>query len=246
MIISLNFEADCKEPWPDYVKARKVHEEWQALLAVEPRRPGPQRTAELKRELSMRFALGYDTSTVNRYLKMVDWTDEFEEYHIQKGIDTYEVKHRADRYFQYFDELSKGTNPGGVAYTLNQDEALKHLAFDLLFQGKFKNWDLIRNLKYPDPDARDALFRARDQVTDLEEARDLVETVLTDAKNRNREIRVVGANARITNFVNWLENLPLNAFRKDISEESLEKLLKALRLVEAQASAVTRDRNAKA
>lgn len=32
--------------------------------------------------------------------------------------DEHEAKHRADEYFQYFDELGKGTKPGSVAVTL--------------------------------------------------------------------------------------------------------------------------------
>lgn len=231
VVVSLNFEPDCKEPWPEYVKARKVHEEWRTALAVEPKVPGPERLRQMKRELSLKFALGSDPTVVNRYLKMVQWANEFEQYHTSLGTDHYEVKHRAEEHFQYFDELSKGSGPGGVAHTLNQDENYKRLVFDLLFQGKFKNWNLIRRLKFQDQDVREGLQRAKEE-PDLDEARDLVEQVLTDASNRRRETRVSGANTRIEVFVKWLEDLPMTAFKREIREENLQRLMDALRLVE--------------
>ena len=237
VVVSLNFENDCKQPWPEYVRARKVYDEWQSMLAVEPRTPGPERVRQMRRELSQRFALGTDASRVSRYLKMVDWANEFEESLTAQGKDVYEVKHRANEYFQYFEELSKGTGPGGVAHTLNQDENYKHLVFELLFEGKFKNWTLLRKLKHSDQDVREALMRAREE-KDVEEARDLIEHVLTDASNRKREVRVSSANTRIETFVKWLEDLPLSSFRREIRPENLKKLLDALRLVELQAQAV--------
>ena len=234
VIVSLNFEDDHKMKWPEYVKAWKVYNEWQTILAIEPRRPGPQRERQLKRELTEKFALGRDSSEVTRYIKMVEWANDFQDYFINtKGVDEYEVKHKASEKFQYFDELSKGPNPGGVAYTLNQDESFKHLVFDLLFQNKFKNWALIRSLRYVDQDVRDRLSNIR-ELTDIEEAQDIVEDALNDAKARRRESRIVGANERIKTFANWLEGLPIGAFTNpdEIHPESLQRLLNALEMVE--------------
>ncbi|MGH9904909.1 MAG: hypothetical protein ACRD8U_04900, partial [Pyrinomonadaceae bacterium] len=210
VVVSLNFEDDCKEEWPEYVRAQKVFEEWQALLQLETRAPGTQRQAELKRSLSRKFALGPDTSVVNRYLKMVEWATEFEDYHInQKLRDEFEVKHRANRYFQYFDELSRGAGPGGVAHALGRDEGFKHLVFDLLFDGKFKNWRQIRELKliYDNEEAREALGRARAE-NDPETAEDHLENAIDIARSIQASMREVGANTRIESFVKWLEELP--------------------------------------
>ena len=116
VVVALNFESDCKQAWPEYVKARKVYDEWQSILALQPTTPGPKKQAKLKRELSMKFALGPETTVVNRYLRMVDWAIDFEDHQINtRGKDEYTVKHRTDKEFQYFDELSKGTKPGSVA-----------------------------------------------------------------------------------------------------------------------------------
>ena len=235
VIVSLNFEDDLKQSWGDYVKARKVYDQWQTMLSVEPRRPSPERERELKRDLSMKFALGTKADKVNRYIRMVEWATSFEDYlTTEKGIEEYEVRHKANEKFQYFDELSKGAiKEGGVAYTLDRDDKLKGLVFDLLFQDKIKNWDLIRLLKYAGMEDREQLSKTLDLPSD-DDSREQVERILIDAKARNTEARTVGADQRIGIFVNWLKKLPLGAFSnpEEISTESLEKLLDALRLAE--------------
>jgi len=243
VVVALNFESDCKEPWPEYIKARKVYEEWQAVLALEPSTPGPKRQAQMKRDLSRKFALGPDTAVVTRYLKMIEWANEFEEYHINgRSRDEYEVKHASNTYFQYFDEMAKGAKPGGVAHTLNQDDNYKHLVFDLLFQRKFKNWALIRKLKYLDDDVRQGLLEAlaieaRNE-DELESIQEKVEQTLDAAHARNAEVRQVGANARIESFVKFLEDLPVKAFRDQVTPQNLHRLLGALELVQGHAKAI--------
>ncbi|MCG3133011.1 MAG: hypothetical protein HMLKMBBP_00097 [Planctomycetes bacterium] len=245
VVVSLNFEPDGKLPWPEYVKARKIHEEWQRVLALEPRTPGSKRLAELKRSLAVKFAYGSDTGVVNRYLKMVDLATEFEDYHVNsRERDMYEVRHRAGEYFQYFDELAKGASPGGVAHTLGQSEALKQLVFDLLFQGKFKNWRLIRSLRYvpenPEYQAKLAEIRDRNTTTpdDLEQAQDDVEEVLGACVGKRAESRQLGADARIASFVRFLEGLPVGAFRDELSDKSLTDLLRALELVRPEVESI--------
>lgn len=231
VVVSLNFEPAYKKDWPEYVKARKIYDDWQAILALESP-SSSQRVSELKKQLSMKYALGPDARWVNRYIKMVDMSIQFEDYHITNGKDEFEVKHRANVEFQYFDELGKGTNPGGVQYALNQDDSFRGLVFDLLLQDKFRNWTLIRHLRHYNQEVRDQLADARDE-TDLEEARDLVEQALTDASNQQREARVTAApNTRIKAFVDWLENLPLSAVRDSITPETRSRLHDALLLVD--------------
>jgi hypothetical protein len=236
VVVALNFEPDCKRDWPEYVKARKVYEAWQEMLSLEPRTPSGKRLTELKRELAKKFALVNDMQRINRYIKMVDWANEFEEFHVNvKHRDHHEAKHRADEYFQYFDELGKGTKPGSVAVTLNHDEALKHLVFDLLFQRKFKNWNLVRDLKYYDKDCFDELLEAQKMPTstdeELERAQDFVEEVLTATHARNAKTKIFGANERIKQFVDWLEELPVSAFRDVIEPDNLQALLRAFQLI---------------
>ncbi len=245
VVVSLNFEPDGKLPWPEYVKARKIHDEWQRMLALEPRSPGPKRLADLKRSLAVKFAYGADTGVVNRYLKMVDLATEFEDYHVNtRERDMYEVRHRAGEYFQYFDELAKGASPGGVAHALGQSDSLKHLVFDLLFQGKFKNWRLIRSLRYvpENPEFQAKLAEIRDRPAaspdDVEQAQDDVEEVLGACLGKRAESRQLGANAKIESFVRFLEALPVGAFRDSITDDNLRLLLRALELVRPEVEAL--------
>lgn len=236
--VSLNFEDDCKQEWPEYVKARHVHEDWQAALALNPTAQAREQT-KIKKDISMRYALGPDAEHVNRYIKMVEVANEFEDYHrTTQGRDEFEVKHKADHYFQYFDELSKGAR-GGVAFVLNQDDTLKHLVFDLLYDGKFKNWPQIRMLKHVanHQEAMDTLRKARDE-RDPDAALDHVDNALALAKARSAEQRELGANTRIETFVDWIEQLPVRAFRDQIRPENLRRLQGALKLVDNQVQAV--------
>ena len=148
VIVSLNFEPDFKQDWPEYVKAQKVHAQWETLLALEPRaNPGTARLREIRKEIARKFALA--TNEVSRYISMVSLAREFEDYHVlERSKDAYAAKHRASEWFQYFDELNKGKNAGGVNWSLNQSDSFKHLVFDVLYDGKFKNWRQIRDLKY--------------------------------------------------------------------------------------------------
>lgn len=234
VVVSLNFEPDSKQDWPEYVKAKIIYGEWQAMLARETNSPGAPRMAQMKRELSGQFGYGDDPYMVNRYIRMVEWATDFEEHLVNdKSKNEFEVKHQASKYFQYFDELSKGTTPGGVAYTLGQNEGYKHLVFDLLFQGKFKNFTLIRPLKFYNDVVVDALIKARD-TNDVETAQDDVEIILNDAKAQMKESRIGNPNQRIELFSKWLEALPISAFRDSINASNLVKLQKALELVNKQ------------
>jgi hypothetical protein len=233
VIVSLNFESDFKKQWPEYVRARKIYQEWLAMLELEPQKPGARRQADMKRELSRKYALGSDTTIVNRYLKMVSWANDFEDHHInERTRDAYTVKHAANRYFQYFDELSKGEKPGGVAWCLSQDDHLKQIVFDLLFEGKFENWQQVRALKhiYDNDEARDILARAHRE-PDIETAQTQIDDAVTVANTKRATHRSLGANTRIETFVTWLEEVPPRTLRDEVKPKNLERLLQALELV---------------
>ena len=180
VIVSLNFEPDFKQDWPEYVKAQKVYEHWEALLSLEPRaNPG---TARLRLQSGRKShgSLPFRTNEVRRYISMVELAKEFEDHQvIERSKDPYAAKHRASDKFQYFDELNKGKSAGGVNWSLNQDDSFKHLVFDLLYEGKFLNWQKIRDLKfiYQNEDAVGVLRKAREEA-DVEAAQEEVDNAI--------------------------------------------------------------------
>lgn len=169
---------------------------------------------------------------------MVKLATEFEDYHVNdRNKDQYAAKHRAADKFQYFDELNKGKNPGGVNWALNQDETFKNLVFDLLYDNKFQDWKRIRDLKYvaQNDEALGVLRQARDQ-SDQDVARELVDNSISLARTTRAEQRQTGANTRIRVFAEWFVDLPLKAFKQDepgaVTTGNLKALHNVLKLVE--------------
>lgn len=244
VIVSLNFEPDYKQDWPEYVKARKVYEQWMAMLALEPRaNPNNSRQKEIRREIARKFALAPDE--VNRYIHMVELAQDFEDYHVvDRKQDKYAVKHKAERYFQYFDELGKGRGAGGVNWTLNQDEPFKHLVYDLLYDGKFQNWNKIRDLKYiyPNEEAVAVLKKARAE-EDVESGQEMVNDACGVARTARADQRQVGANTRVKVFVDWFKDLPVKTFNPSesgaITVDNLKALHGVLGLVEVHLKAAS-------
>jgi len=229
VVVSMNFEKDHKQDWPEYVKANKIYEDWLAMLALEPH-ASVRRQRELKLELSLRYALGPDIKYVNRYIRMIEAAEDFEAFHIEDGErDEYEVKHKSSEYFQYFDELTKGP----VKSTLNQDETFRNLVYDLLLEDKFTNWKQIRALPKVanNEEARKFLRQARGE-DDVEEAQDKVISACSVVQVAAKESRTLGANERIETFTQFLMQLPIGALADGtIKPESLHQLKYALERV---------------
>jgi hypothetical protein len=233
VVVSLNFEDDCKEEWRAYIKARKVYEDWQAMLLREPG-AGTERIRQMQAELSKRYAFGSDTSQVKRYIKMYELAEEYKEFHIaERDRDEFEVEHATDRDFEYFDELSKGAR-GGVAYMLEQDEALKHIVYDLLYNKKFSSWKVVRDIKYADDEVKAGLKQAWETEPktkdDLEEVQDFVERVLVAGRNRSKENRVGNANIWINTFVKRLRGVPIETLQDELEPITKARLREALQI----------------
>lgn len=239
LLMALNFEDDLKKEWPTYVKARKVYEEWRTMVDLEEGPSSSRREAEMKRELSQRFALGPETTVVNRYIKMVEAANEFEDHHVDvRHRDRSEVRHHAAEQFEYFDELSKGVRVGGVAHTLGIDDELKRLVFDLLYEDKFAKWSDIRKLRYVpgNVDARQKLQEAQEMPVDendsatIKAARKRVGLALSIGEaSASASNGTADPNQKVRVFAEWLRSLPTSAFRDGkVTDETLERLLEAL------------------
>lgn len=239
VVIGLNFEPSEKIDWPEYIKARRVAEDWDRMLAAEGSVPNQTRRTELRKQLAARFVI--DTGRVDRYLKMVDWADRFEEHHRDLGRGEEEVQQKASEWFQYFAEMSIGKGEGGVAYTLTSDEQLRSLTFDLLYDGKIKAFPLVRELPKVarSPEARELLVEAaampvtgddpkRDPM--LKAAREKVADAVAKARAEDAEIRAAGADQKIKTFVSWLRKVPVDVFEDRVETKTLRDMVEAFDL----------------
>jgi hypothetical protein len=230
VIVALNFEEDHKLRWPEYVKARKVAQRFERIRSLYGRLADDRK---IKQEVAGEFAL--DTTTVSRYLYMVAWASDFEEYHTgDRGRDSHAVQHRANRYFQYFKELSDGRREGGVAWTLDQDPDYKHLVFDLLFDGKFKKWEQIRMLKHRD-DQLDRDLAAVAKEPDAKIAQRDLDIALGDVQKRNADKRrTVGVNEQVASFARLLAKLSIEEIHEQVTPENLQVLVEVCDRVAVQ------------
>ena len=93
---------------------------------------------------------------------MVVWAHDFQDYHREQDRDETEISNRTNALFQYFYELDSGRGEDKLAVKLRDDEGFRAIVFDLMFDGKFKNWTQIRELRrvYENPEAFDQLKKA--------------------------------------------------------------------------------------
>ena len=120
-------------------------------------------------------------------------------------------------------------------WSLNQDDSFKHLVFDLLYDGKFRSWQKIRDLKYvyDNEDAVNVLKKARSE-SDVEAAQEEVDNAIGLARMGRAEQRQTGANTKIRVFTKWFLGLPVKAFDpKESGSVSQENLMRLWRHVEA-------------
>jgi len=209
IVVALNFEDELKEPWPEYIKARVVVREF------EERRQGLGRTGastqkRLKEEVAEHFAL--PVSAVTRYMKMVDWADDFEQYHIdEKGKARAEVRHKTNDIFQWFYEIDAGRGNEKLTKKLDGDDNLKELVYDLMYDVLDSGLQ-VRTLHtiVEDPDALLFLQKAVDTFEGAAalEPRDRQALALQDVEEAIQEVKRKGQRTRRTRlgFDSWLRD----------------------------------------
>lgn len=140
VLVEENFVDDCRRPWPNYIKASRVYVKYQELREKLPK-------AQSIGELVDQF--GLSKGQIERFLKMMDYIQEFHDHHAEedgetgkKAKDDFDIRWRVQKYFEYFDELTKTQ----VVNTLNGDPELREKVFERLYEGDFASFAQIRKL----------------------------------------------------------------------------------------------------
>jgi hypothetical protein len=193
IVVALNFEDDHKIEWPEYVKARLVVRRYELLREQSKGRFSEAKALELKKEVAKHFAITHQE--VTRYLKMVQWADDFEAYHLAEGRDQARVTYKANDIFQWFYEIDAGKAGEKLTRSqLDNDDEMKAVVYDLMFD-VLDSGAQVRALHtvVGDPDALNALVKAHDVAeADADAALDLVKDAIEIGKSRSIKRRRVG------------------------------------------------------
>lgn len=221
IVVALNFEPDHKVDWPEYVKARRVVERYRELRDDLPSMPSAKKQLELRKQVAEMFAIEH--REVKRYLEMVKWADDFEDYHVtERGLDEAAVRYKANDVFQWFYEVQAGRGSDKLVEKIQQDEALRAIAYDLMFDVLDSGLQ-VRNLHkvVADHDALEYLKRAHDE-TDPDEALKFVDIAIAEAQ-KNSPTRQIAFEQFLQTAVNKLGSTPPERWR-DVDDDLLDDL----------------------
>jgi hypothetical protein len=217
IVTSLNFGKDFKLQWPEYVRARQVYDAWVELHDIEASKRilNDRDETKIRQRVARRF--GIKTAEVTRYCKLVTWSIEFENFHREQDRDESELSSRTAELVQYFVELDAGMPGDKLANRFENDEGFRAIVFDLLFEGKIKNWQQVRELRkvYDTPDAMEQLKEAH-AAPNKAVGRQAVEDAVTIAKRKSAESRQAGKGVELAAIAKWL--------RRDVTLDVLSKL----------------------
>jgi len=203
VLVEENFVDDCRKEWPNFIKARKVHEAYQELVAA-----GFRRTAALD-ELAGQF--GIKRGAAERFIKVMNCIEEFQDFHSEADVeagrnakDEYDITMRAQKYFEYFDELQKSA----VQRTLQVDPELRAKVFERLYDGDFVSFAQIRKIPAISADryARDKFMLGNGH----QAVQDAIDWITVTGMAR----KAVNNNERVISFKRFVDNLSA----KEISE----------------------------
>lgn len=221
IVVALNFEPDHKEDWPEYVKARRVVERYRLLRDDIPGNLSASKQLELRKQVAEMFAIEH--KDVKRYLEMVKWAEDFEEYHVaDRGLDEAAVRYKANDIFQWFYEVQAGRGPDKLVQKIEQDEALRAIAYDLMYDVLDSGLQ-VRNLHkvVADEAALNYLKKAHDE-TDPDEALKFVDIAIAEAQ-KNSPTRKLGFEQFLKSAVDRLGSTTPEQW-KDIDLELLNDL----------------------
>lgn len=203
VLVEENFVDDCRRQWPRFIKAGKVFSAYQSL------RENGSSKATATAELVERF--GEKKSQVDRWIRMMDFIEEFYDYHINGDEDNgrppkdeFEVKWQVQKYFEYFDELTKPE----VMRTLEADPELREKVLQRLYDEDFISFKQIRSLPAIKSD-----LRARDKFM-LGDGKKAVEDAINWLTATGITKKALDVNDRIMSFLKFIGTLTANDIDK--------------------------------
>lgn len=202
VLVEENFVDACRREWPNFIKAMMVYEGYKGF------RDGglskPAAIAELVEQFGGKGFGGRNKSQIQRWIRMMDFIEEFVEYFGsddeetgRKARDEYEIKWKTQKYFEYFDELTKPN----VMKVLEADAEFKSKTFEHLYSQNFVNFNEIRKLPSIalDRKARDRFMSGAD--------REAVADALSWVAVTGMAKKAIDLNVRVLSFKRLLDSL---------------------------------------
>lgn len=229
IVVALNFESDHKEDWPEYVKARRVVDDYRLRRSGVTGRFTTKDDSEIKKAVASRFAI--KTNEVTRYLKMVQWADDFRDYHLENGREAAEVRYRTDEIFQWFYEIDAGSPKKGevkITDRIDQDDALKTVVYDLMFDVLDSGLQVRQLHKVvADQPARDLLLQAHQTAaTSPDQALNIVREAISEAQ-KNGPAAKIGFEQHLRTVVTRLGSASLDQWQ-DVDTDLLKDLWRVI------------------
>ena len=229
ILVECNFVDPEQIPWPAYVKAEQVHEQYGLRMKPDPNDSVLSRV--VKGELAREYGLkGWRTA--DRWIKMYDLAIQFKEYHEEdQERDPTVTDLLIQERFEYFDELSKP----GIFGAIKNDPDARDEVFEWMWDGKFKAWVDVRSVPKI---LADPVARKQANESDEGAVKRAVASVIANDPARIKD--KTAANERVKQFAAWLDSFKREEY-KELDAEALTSLHSILRDVvkisEALASA---------
>ncbi|MET4782413.1 hypothetical protein [Glaciihabitans sp. UYNi722] len=240
MVLALNFEEDHKVEWPEYVKAKLVAEEFRTRLETELKLPTAARERVIRSEVAAKFAI--KPQDVTRYLRMVQWAEDFTDYHVESGKTEAEVSYRTNKGFQWFYELDAGPTGSKVTERFEKDPDLRAMIYDLMFDSTFESGAQVRAMYQVanDDEAYQQVVRAHQiRETQKAEAKELIVDAINGARERVRAGKAVALDQYALGIIKRLGDTPANAWATldvDLLKNLRRTLIATLGAVEGELS----------
>ncbi|WP_157101969.1 hypothetical protein [Nocardia caishijiensis] len=215
IVVALNFEDDLKEKWPEFVKARLVVDEYRKDRSGVVGGITPTRDRKLKKDVADKFAI--TTTAVTRYVRMVQWAEDFEAYHVdERGKEAAEVRYKADEVFQWFYEIQAGKSADKITVQMEEDADLRKIVYDLMFD-VMDSGTQVRSLWkiVADEEARKQLHDAHESLerNEKKDALDLIKEAVTTADRNTATRKKIGFEGWLRQAVERLGGAPPDNWR---------------------------------